>query len=292
MQVITRLIGGLGNQLFQYAAGRSLSAKLGVELVLDDSLLRQHRSDVTYREYALDAYQIRGRKICPDENRAVQARVRRPVRYLIEAGLLRSPYTYYREPHFQYDPKLFEVSGNVIIEGYWQSERYFSDIAHELRKELQPVTPLLTKTQGYLEQIKRQNSVSMHVRRGDYVSLAGAAATYATCDLHYYRRAVDIVAQRVPNPVFFVFSDAPEWVKENLMIDYPMVLVSQPDVWPDYEDLRLMSYCSHNIIANSSFSWWGAWLNIWPDKIVVAPSKWFKNDKETCDLIPSEWIVT
>lgn len=292
MKVITRLLGGLGNQFFQYATGRSLSARLGAELFLDDSLLIKRRSDVTYREYAFDEYQIRGRKLGSNEYRAVQARVRRPVRYLIEAGLIRSPYSYYREQHFNYDPKLFEVSGDVIIEGYWQSARYFSNIADELRVELQPVTPLPTSAQGYLEKIKLQNSVSLHVRRGDYLSNAGAAATYATCDLQYYRRAVAIIAQRVSNPVFFVFSDAPDWAKENLQIDYPIVLISQPDAWPAYEDLRLMSYCTHNIIANSSFSWWGAWLNDNPDKIVVAPSLWFKNDNDTCDLILPEWIVT
>lgn len=292
MQIITRLLGGLGNQLFQYAVGRALSVRHGAELLLDDSLLKRHRYNTTHREYALDAYQLRGRKLSPRENRIIRARVSWPFRYLCESGLVRSSFTYYREPHFEYDPILFKASDNIILEGYWQSARYFCEITDELRSELQPATPLLPMAQRYLEQITQQNSVSLHVRRGDYVSKASTAANYVACDLQYYRRAIDIVAKREPNPVFFVFSDTPDWVKENLKIDYPMILVSQPYSWPAYEDLRLMSSCAYNIIANSSFSWWAAWLNTNPDKIVVAPSQWFKNDNNTRDLIPPEWIVT
>ncbi|HNX69539.1 MAG TPA: alpha-1,2-fucosyltransferase [Candidatus Omnitrophota bacterium] len=289
-KIITRLFGGLGNQFFQYAAGRALAARHGAELILDNSLLKRRRWGVTYREYALDAYHVRGRKASALENKIIQRRVFRPFDFLCNRGLMRSSYVYYREPHYEYDPGLFQIVDNAIIEGYWQSERYFRDVADEIRDEFQPVAPLLPLAQECLAQIQQQNSVSVHVRRGDYISKTGAAV-YETCDAQYYQRAIDFVAKRVSKPVLFVFSDAPDWVKENLKSDYPMVVVSRLHSWPVYDDLRLMSLCRHNIIANSSFSWWGAWLNANPDKIVVAPSRWFKNGYNTCDLIPLEWNI-
>jgi len=289
MQIISRLMGGLGNQLFQYAAGRALCARHGAELILDDTLLQRRHAAVTQREYALDPYRIRARTVTRQEAALVGRRVGRPWRYFYEIGLLKAPFGYYREPHTEYDPKLSLVSGKFIMEGYWQSERYFADIAEELRRELQPVAPLGPVAGACLERIKQRNSVSLHVRRGDYVSVASNAAHYVACDMRYYRSAVAMVAERVPDPVFFVFTDTPQWVTENLSINYPMVLVSQPDALPAYDDLRLMSSCAHNIIANSSFSWWGAWLNPNPGKTVVAPLQWYRNDTNTRDLVPPGW---
>jgi hypothetical protein len=210
---------------------------------------------------------------------------------LYAIGLLKSSFIYYREPYFEFDPKLHQINGDLVIEGYWQSERYFADIADRLRHELQPIHPPPNEVSGLLDQIAKENSVSLHVRRGDYISCSRAAAHFFVCDLAYYERAVAMVAERVLNPVFFVFSDDPAWVAKELRIDFPMVLASRPQSWPDYEDLRLMSHCMHHIIANSSFSWWGAWLNPNSNKIVVAPSRWFRVEKNTKDLIPPGWYL-
>lgn len=139
MKIITRLCGGLGNQIFQYAIGRSLAISHDCELLLDDSLLKQRRFGVTPRDYELDVYNLVARKVHPAEQAVLRSRVRRPFRYMYNIGLVKSSFNYYREPHFAFDPKLQQLPGNLIIEGYWQSERYFSDITDKLRRELQPI---------------------------------------------------------------------------------------------------------------------------------------------------------
>jgi hypothetical protein len=289
VKIIIRLLGGIGNQLFQYAVGRSLAIRHDGELLLDDSLLKRRRFCVTPRSYELGVYNIRARKLHSDEESNLQFLVRRPFQYLYATGLMKSNYTYYREPHFEFDSRLHQLTGDLIIEGYWQSERYFIDIANELRRELQPINLLDVNAQKYFEQIQRENSVSLHVRRGDYISNPAAAKNHVVCDIAYYQRAVAAIVERVANPVFFVFTDDPVWVAKKLRIDFPMVLVSRPLAWPAHDDLRLMSHCAHHIIANSSFSWWGAWLNSCPGKIVVAPSRWFKVEPNIQDLIPRDW---
>lgn len=135
------------------------------------------------------------------------------------------------------------------------------------------------------------NAVSLHVRRGDYVSNLTINQFHGTCSLEYYNQAIAQIAKKVETPHFFVFSDDPEWVKSNLKIDYSITIVDHNNADKNYEDIRLMSLCKHHIIANSSFSWWGAWLCRNPNKIVIAPLKWF-NDKSinTTDLIPDGWI--
>ena len=138
--------------------------------------------------------------------------------------------------------------------------------------------------------ISQTNSVSLHIRRGDYVSNQKTNQTHGTCDLDYYQRCITEIEKEVENPYFFVFSDEIEWVKENLKINHPAEYVDQNTGDKSYEDMRLMSQCKHNVIANSSFSWWGAWLNSYPDKIVFAPKRWFASDKHnTKDLIPEGW---
>lgn len=292
MKIIVRLAGGIGNQIFQYATGRFLASSHNGELLLDDSLLRRRRSGVTIRDYALDVYDIHARKLLPREESMLQLRVTPPFKYLFEAGILKSSFIYYREPHFEYDPNLFHVPGNIIIEGYWQSERYFSTISDKLRQELQPVKPPPNYVQDLMKQIMKVNSVSLHVRRGDFVNNPHAAKNHVVCDLEYYKRAISIMADQVLNPVFYIFSDDPAWVEEKLHIRFPMVIVSNPQSIPSHEDLRLMSHCANHIIANSSFSWWGAWLNPKPDKIVIAPTNWFHNERNLNDLVPPEWYRT
>ncbi len=291
VKIITRLDGGIGNQFFQYAAARFLAIKNNAELLLDDSLLTQSRIGVTKRNYELGAYNIKAKRLDKTEQSTLQFRARRPFRYLYEMGFLKSSFAYYREPHFEYDPQLIRLTGNLIIDGYWQSERYFNEIADDIRRELQPIEPPSPNEREFLSKIIRVNSVSLHIRRGDFIINPMAAAHHVVCDLTYYQRAVSMVAKRVLNPVFFVFSDDPVWVKKELRLDYPMVLVSRSQSWPAYEDLRLMSNCMHHIIANSSFSWWGAWLNPSSSKIVVAPSRWFRVEKNTKDLTPPEWYL-
>ena len=130
----------------------------------------------------------------------------------------------------------------------------------------------------------------MHIRRGDYVSNPTTNKLHGTCSLEYYHNAVDIIAAKVSNPHFFIFSDDHEWARNNFKIDYPLTFVAHNNAGKNYEDMRLMSLCKHHIIANSSFSWWGAWLGSNPKKIVCAPRGWFKDKSlNTNDIIPSDW---
>jgi hypothetical protein len=142
-----------------------------------------------------------------------------------------------------------------------------------------------------VEQISKVNAVSLHVRRGDYVQNAKTNANHGVCSLDYYRAAIQNILERVEAPSFFIFSDDIPWVKEHLVLDIPCRYVDHNQGVESYNDMRLMSLCRHHIIANSSFSWWGAWLNPDPQKIVIAPQKWFANDNIVDDLFPPEWVT-
>ncbi len=144
------------------------------------------------------------------------------------------------------------------------------------------------ENQSMLDKIKSLNAISLHVRRGDYVNLTHI---HGLCDLNYYKRTIDYIASRVQNPHFFVFSDDIPWVRENLKIEYPFDVVDINDGKTAFCDIWLMKHCQHNIIANSSFSYWGAWLNENPDKFVVAPQIWFvENNDSFKDIVPKGWI--
>src|SRR5438445_13818663 len=160
-----------------------------------------------------------------------------------------------------------------------------------IRNELEPLDQLGIESQNFLKQINNTTAVSVHVRRVDYVANAGAAAYHGTCDTAYYRESIEYVVQRVSNPTFFIFSDDPEWVKSEFKFEFPIVPVIHNRQVAAYEDMMLMSRCAHNIIANSSYSWWGAWLNRNPDKVVVCPKRWFKIGKDTKDLYLENWAI-
>jgi hypothetical protein len=160
------------------------------------------------------------------------------------------------------------------------------DIETEIRQIFTVKKALNTQTKPFLDQIRACNSVSLHVRRGDYVQNPIINQTHGLCSLEYYEKAVQYMAEKLEKPVFFVFSDDILWCKENLKLPFPTVFVEGNFL--NYEDLTLMSACQHQIVANSSFSWWGAWLNNFAKKIVIAPKKWF-NDQEIKDLIPQTW---
>jgi hypothetical protein len=142
-----------------------------------------------------------------------------------------------------------------------------------------------------MDNIKKVNSVSIHIRRGDYVTNKRHSKVFSPCSHDYYSRAAKLIADQQPNPHYFVFSDDIGWAKANLEFEYPTTFVDVNDEAHSHEDMRLMSLCNHNIIANSSFSWWGAWLNVNPEKVVIAPQKWFSDYKcNTQDMIPENWI--
>jgi len=294
--IILSLFGGLGNQMFQYACGKAIAMKLGVELKLDVSLVvdRTPRENFTYRDYELAVFNINDEIATEDEVRVyipnlwnsteLQRQLYRVKRFLTQKSFFRE------KLKFRFNEDIDSVSDNSYIYGYFQTERYFEDIRIELlerfslRNQLDEVNALIVK------QMQLENSVSIHVRRGDYTN---SAFTLLGVE-DYYRKAIDFIIENVENPVFYVFTNDQEWVEDNfkaLEINKSIVTVNSGS--QSYKDMILMSNCKHNICANSSFSWWGAWLNTNSDNIVITPQNWFKSTEyveSTYDLIPTRWM--
>lgn len=195
------------------------------------------------------------------------------------------------EPHFHYWPGISSVPHNAYLAGYWQSEKYFSSVTEVIHADFTFRQPLSKNNAELAERIGKTMAVSLHVRRGDYVTDVKANAAHGLCTMEYYRAAVLYMAEHVDQPEFFVFSDDIAWVKANLEIDFPCQFIGHNQGLESHNDMRLMSLCRHHIIANSSFSWWGAWLNPDSNKIVVAPRKWFANGTSVKDLYPAGWVL-
>ena len=287
--VIVKLIGGLGNQLFQYAIGRKIAHIRNAELKLDISAFQTYK----LHKYSLGAFNIIENFATPDD-----------IARFKNKGAFNGLLSHFAEKWFIYfngavvygrtftfNRNIFKVPKDVYLDGYWQSEKYFKDIETILRQELRIKLPLSGENAVMSERIGSVAAVSLHIRRGDYVSDPLTYQTYGVCSFDYYRKAVEIIAQRVKNPQFFVFSNESLWAQENLILDYPTTFVANNNADKNYEDLRLISMCKHHILANSTFGWWGGWLCDNPDKIIIAPQKWFNKSKyDTRDLIPETWI--
>lgn len=290
--IISQIIGGLGNQMFQYAAGRALSLERVQSLRLDIS---------GFVGYGLHhGFELQRVFNCPAET-ATETDVRSILGWQFSSGIRRilsrpSMVAFRREgfvvePHFHYWPGIKHVLRDGYLVGYWQSEKYFQTHAAVIRTDFTFKPPLTNRNAELAGQIAKVNAVSLHVRRGDYANSPKTAATHGLCSLDYYRAAIQHVAERINLPSFFIFSDDPSWVKENLKIKFPCQYVDHNYGTESYNDMRLMSICKYHIIANSSFSWWGAWLNPDSEKIVVAPKKWFANDNDVNDLFPQGWVT-
>jgi Glycosyl transferase family 11 len=200
---------------------------------------------------------------------------------------------YIRQKYCHFDPSLLDASDNIYLDGFWQSEKYFVDIQDILRQEFTLKNPRTAIFEQIAAIIDDRHSVSLHIRRGDIANDPETNLLHGTCSLEYYERAIEYIVERIDLPHFFIFSDDLDWVKENLKLNFPSTNVSCGDLLPDYEELHLMSRCQHHIIANSSFSWWAAWLNPSPDKCVIAPKKWFgtlEYDHDPKDIVPTSWV--
>lgn len=290
--VITNLIGGLGNQMFQYTAGRALSLEYGVPLRLDIS---------GFAGYGLhQGFELQRIFNCKAEI-ASEADVGSILgwqsSHIIRQVVSRPNVAAFRckefvvEPHFQYWQGIQKVPCNCYLKGYWQSEKYFLKVADQIHEDFSFRLPLKKRNAELAKQINQVSAVSLHVRRGDYANNPATTAVHGLCSLDYYRAAIKYVAERVAQPHFFVFSDDITWVKSNLKMVFPCEYVDHNQGVESYNDMRLMSMCKHHIIANSSFSWWGAWLNPEADKIVVAPKQWFSNQNDVRDLLPKTWVL-
>lgn len=292
--IVVKLMGGLGNQMFQYACGKALSIRLHKKLVLDKRFLLDNRNTpgVTPREYELSVFNL------PEEVTV----------YREKFGL--HPSLPYRLNKFL-DPFVKKLKGpvefrdtdsleelikikpeTIILHGYFQKESYFKEFENAIRKAFVFKDALTGENADLAAKIKNSNSVSVHVRRGDYISDPKTNAYHGVCSIDYYEQALDLIRNKTADPYFFVFSDDPEWCRTHLGINDNVTFVSHNTGLSSYIDMRLMSLCRHNIIANSSFSWWGAWLNVHEHKLVIAPKKWFLgSEANTHGLYPTNWFL-
>ncbi|PIY93601.1 MAG: hypothetical protein COY69_00870 [Candidatus Magasanikbacteria bacterium CG_4_10_14_0_8_um_filter_32_14] len=301
--LVVKLTGGLGNQMFQYAIGRYLAIKNNQVLKLD---IRGYSGNVAdpmrgIREYGLNNFNIKS-EIANDidlmqfdsyfRNNLINKIIRKIFtfyhgnyfkrRYILE------PITNY----FKFDKNLSNINiiGDIYLEGYWQSEKYFLGIEEVIRHDLTVKDEPSDFNKVIIDQMSNTESVSIHIRHGDNAN--ASAKKHGVLSLDYYHKAIKELSKKVYNPVFYVFSDDPEWAKNNLKINYKTVYISHNSDQKNYEDLRLMTNCRYHIIGNSTFSWWGAWLSPYKDKIVFAP-KVYHVDKDisNSDFFPNDWFL-
>lgn len=289
--LVIKLQGGLGNQLFQYAFGLSVSKKLNAALYFDLSFYKQNHGLVP-RAFALDIF-----------TGGVNIASHNLVSSFLTPGLVQkilnktgiSKKSIYRENSLRFNNDVFNVKPTAYFEGFWQSEQYFGDIEQAVRHAFTFKAPLNPQSQTIANKLAGEaGSVSVHIRRGDYVISKTTSELHGICNESYYKSAITLIKEKVSHPRFYFFSDDPEWVKQQLLpaTDNATLINHNTDT-DSWQDMALMSKCKHHIIANSSFSWWGAWLNPGNQKIVIAPRNWFNNETayfDATDLVPDGWI--
>lgn len=293
--IIARLTGGLGNQMFQYAAARRLADFHGTELKLDTGFLERACENCTPRPFLLKHFAITGSIATLREVAEFEGKGESRLKYVVSClqrvinPSCKNPQIYH-ERFFYFDPLFHTLPDNTYLTGYWQSEKYFLDISEVIRSEFTIVRPLQGQNKLIADQIKGTNSVSLHVRRGDFVSDANVRKRHGFCATDYYYRSLEKMVKQIGKFHLFVFSDEPSWVSEYLDFSLPVTIVAQNSSDEAYLDLHLMSLCRHHIIANSTFSWWGAWLSSSPQKLIIAPERWFSDPTlDSKDLIPPDW---
>ena len=283
MTIRIKLTGGLGNQMFQFAIGFAIAKKNDVRLSLDLNYINQRQlfngfelekvfniySKVSFLNKALSFQSINFKEI-----------------------LNKIDVTFYnfKEPHFHYTSKILDIPKHSFLDGYWQSELYFKDYSKEIKKIFSFSDILDEQNQLISNDIDQSNSISIHIRRGDFL-LKRNDNHYMNLK-EYYLKAINESSKFFKNPKYFIFTDDPSWVTDNFVLDHSYFIVAVNQGAKSFYDMHLMSLCKSNIIANSSFSWWGAWLNDNKDKIIYAPKDWFKDKSiSTDDLIPNSWNI-
>ncbi len=292
--IITKISGGLGNQMFQYAFGRQISKLNNSELKLD---LRFFDNPDEVREFQLDIFNIEYTQINSDDAKSLEAQGREyevgglnlisKIRGLVNPG----SYKIIRQKSRKFNPEYLKLNGNLILDGYWVSEKFFTNIREEIQEIYQVKTHISDANKRTLEKIQNSESVCVHIRRGDYVLDERTNKHHGTCSQDYYRKGAKFYKEKLNNPIFFIFSDDIDWCKKNIDLGTEMVFIKNNSIENGYEDLRLMYNCKHFIIANSTFSWWGAWLSRYNEKNVIAPKHWFaKEGLYDKDIVPEDWL--
>ena len=290
MKITTQMQGGLGNQLFQYATGKALSERLGGQLLVDIDWFNHEWTDVTPREFLLPFLKVQL------ETTQVSPPIQSPRRWrrITQQILPLNPYVLKDRP-YRFNPALTQfkpfANQDIYLMGYWQSFRYFDSIRQQLIHEIRPINQLSPQYQIYLEKIKGCLSAMIHIRRGDYVNLPVAAKAHGFLGLDYYQNGMRLLLENDIHTHFFVFSDDLGWAKANLPHQEKITYIETAnEKTAPIQELFLMTQCQRHLIANSSLSWWSAWLSVDQNPLVIAPKRWTNDlDKEWDDLLPSHW---
>lgn len=275
--VVTKLMGGLGNQMFQYATARRIAYRHNAPLKLDLSWFDNRPKSDTPRKYELQPYRLPAEICTQEELLEAQSWAGRP-KWIFWRGN-----RYYQQTeHYKFYPELLTAPRNSYLEGFWQSAKYFEDVASVIRKDFD--LPLVKVSKSIIGSL----AVSVHVRRGDYANDPATRRFHGLLPLDYFKKAMSLIENKMEAPKFFVFSDDPDWCRKNLRTKSLTIL---PPSKTPHEDIQLMRHCRHHILSNSSFGWWGAWLNPSPDKIVVAPKQWVADPSVKPEhVVPRDWI--
>ncbi|MBC7981513.1 alpha-1,2-fucosyltransferase [Candidatus Parcubacteria bacterium] len=287
--IISELMGGMGNQMFQYAFGKQLAIKNGSKLNLDICFLksRKFRPNFVYRNYDLEIFNIEERFVSESisEKYGLDRVPRRGIRKLFDFKKLK----YFQEPNMSFHPEALLLMDDTYISGYWQSERYFKDIEEQIRADFSFKEPISSKGQGLAETISGSQSVCLNVRRGDFLTdpILGVIAP------EFYQNAVSEISRKLPAFTIYVFSDDIEWCCHNLTFNAPTQFVTHEFAGKKFRDyLELMILCKHFVIPNSTFAWWAAWLSKSSEKTVIAPKNWFRQKElNNHNIVPDSWIT-
>jgi hypothetical protein len=295
--IISKIFQGLGNQFFQYAFGFARAKDLEEKFKIDTSYFETF-SEVTQfgytysRDFGLNRFNISAPEATKEEiNQVLHPRGENLTQKIVNRRRLLSKKSHH---HFQVKEKVLEFNSNFLklkkntyIEGYFTDERYFHKYRNELMKEFSLRSQPTEKNQSIIDEMERGNSVCISIRRTNFLN----NPIHGTCGEDYYYNAMKLMAEKVENPTFYVFSDDNEWINQYFA-DQGLRCVFIQHNFPDfYEDFRLMQHCKHHIIPNSTFPWWAAWLSDYKDKIVIAPQYWLKNDDiNYAGYLPESWI--
>lgn len=288
--VVVRVWGGLGNQMFQYALGYAMAKRNNTELVLDMSFFYQkHNSWTTERtpdllELPIDKCKLvnRNNEISPLLHILQNPYVNYAIRRILPIAFPIGKYTYVKESKLEFLPSIIKMKGkNVYFDGYWHCDQYFDSYRGDLQKQFVAKEPLILNYYNEHKQGK-VNTVAVHIRRGDYVSQNNPNVR----GIEYYLKAMDYIKEKIDNPLFYIFSDDLDWVVKQFGKREDIVLVNKEKTLTDIQEFQMISLCDHQIISNSSYSWWGAWLNDNPKKIVICPAKW----EGKKDMMLDEWV--
>jgi hypothetical protein len=292
---IVKVWAGYANQMFQYALYKSLLSE-GKSVYVDTDTFKPKWDfenikliDIFPNIDLIEADPVIVEMLNARKTNVLSKIKRRVLKIFNQSE--KSEHFYFEEPKFSYNSFLFDLDGDYYLEGFWQTEKYFENISKEIRNDFTFAPFIDKRNEDLSHELSNNNSICIHVRKGaDYKK----SITQETCDIQYYRSSIDLMKKKVPNAKFYVFSDNMDWCRDNLGFCELIYIDWNPSTGKgNHYDMQLMSLCKHNIIANSSYSWWGAWLNNNPEKIVIAPKVWFNKKYcsfDTIDIVPDTWI--